>query len=440
MIQLDDHRVIPFLRDQEIAAVGARGRAAQRALINGTGAGSEWLGWRDMLAEPNDALLEKIEQVASHLRASADVIVVVGIGGSYLGAKALLNASGPYFRSDKHEPDDLFSSTGNASGPEILFAGHHMSGRYLTELLAHLEGKSVYLIVISKSGTTLEPAIAFRVLRKWLSEQYENYSDRVVAITDAEKGALYSFAVAAGYERFVIPDNVGGRFSVLTPVGLLPAACGGIDIRALFYGAVAQMKEIEANEDNDSLKYAVLRHALLNAGYETEVMAFFEPSLNYFAAWFQQLFGESEGKNHSGIFPTVAAYSTDLHSIGQYVQDGRRTLFETFLMLDPGKNGVIPTDSDNLDGLNYIAGMYLDDVNEKAYQGTAIAHESGGVPNMTIRIDSISEENMGRSIYFFEHAVSIGGYLLGVNPFDQPGVEAYKKEMFSALGKPIGPA
>ncbi len=224
---------------------------------------------------------------------------------------------------------------------------------------------------------------------------------------------------------------------MLTPVGLLPAACGGIDIRSVFYGAVAEFNHLNEQEENDSLRYACLRHTLLKEGYETEVLAHFEPRLDYFAAWFQQLFGESEGKNHGGIFPTVAAYSTDLHSLGQYIQDGRRTLFETFLLVDPARGAVIPSDPENEDGLNYIAGRSLDAVNEKAYEGTSLAHEAGGVPNMTLRMDSLSEENLGRCIYFFEHAVSIGGYLLGVNPFDQPGVEAYKKEMFAALGRDV---
>jgi len=436
MIQFDDRRAVPFLREQELSSAGVRGLAAQRALVSGSGAGSDWLGWRDLLADPNDALLERIEHVATRLRAGANVIVVIGIGGSYLGAKALLAARTPYFKSSRSGPGGLLGGDSDSSGPEILFAGHHMSGRYMSELLAYLDGKSVYLIVISKSGTTLEPAIAFRILRQWLASKFDNTSERIVAITDAKYGALYSLAQKSGYEQFVIPDNVGGRFSVLTPVGLLPAACGGLDIKALFYGAVAQMNDIAASENNDSLRYAVLRHALLKSGYETELFAFFEPSLHYFAAWFQQLFAESEGKNHSGVFPTIAAYSTDLHSIGQYVQDGRRTLFETFLMIDPGGKTVIPDDRDDLDGLNYIAGRTLDGVNEKAYQGTAVAHEAGGVPNMTVRIHSLSEENLGRCLYFFEHAVSIGAYLLGVNPFDQPGVEAYKKEMFTALGKP----
>ena len=439
MIHFDDKRAVGFLKQQDLDQTLTRGLAAQRALGNGTGAGAEWLGWRNLVSEPNDALLEQIQRVADRLRHEADIIVVVGIGGSYLGARALLRARTPYFRqavgTAHDDAESLFEKNTPSSYPEILFAGHHMSGAYMTDLLDYLNGKSVYLIVISKSGTTLEPAIAFRFLRQWLKSHFEDVHKRIVVITDSKKGALFSLASSSGYERFVIPDDVGGRFSVLTPVGLLPAACGGIDIRSVFYGAVAEFNDLNNLEENDSHRYACLRHTLLKTGYETEVLAHFEPRLDYFASWFQQLFGESEGKNHGGIFPVVAAYSTDLHSLGQYLQDGRRTLFETFLLIDPSHGAEIPSDSENRDGLNYLAGRSLDVINAKAYEGTSRAHETGGVPNMTLRMDSLSEENLGRYIYFFEHAASIGGYLAGVNPFDQPGVEAYKKEMLVALGR-----
>jgi len=306
----------------------------------------------------------------------------------------------------------------------------------MEDLLTHIEGRSVYVIAISKSGTTLEPAIAFRFLKQWIHARFDDAKERIVVVTDSKKGSLFSLASRAGYERFVIPEDVGGRFSVLSPVGLLPAACGGLDIQTLFYGAVAELNETVENEENAAARYALLRNALLSAGYETEVLASFEPKLSFFAAWFQQLFGESEGKNSTGVFPTTAAYSTDLHSLGQYLQDGRRTLFETFLLVDSAGRLTIPSDAENEDGLNYIAGRSLDSVNHNAFEATSRAHEAGGVPNMTIRMDCLSEENLGRCIYFFEHAVAIGGYLLGVNPFDQPGVEAYKKEMFAGLSRP----
>lgn len=445
MLHFDDKRATSFLKDQDLVRLLPRALAAQRALVQGSGAGAEWLGWREMLCCPNDALLEQIQQTGERMRQTADVIVVIGIGGSYLGARALITATNPYFLSSHDgarraqltgEGPDMFSGERGPSAPEILFAGHQMSGRYMADLLRYLEGKSVCLIAISKSGTTLEPAISLRFLRQWMHANFQDADKRIVVITDTKRGALFSLSVQAGYERFVIPDNVGGRFSVLTPVGLLPAACGGLDVRAVFYGAVAELNRLAEEEENPALRYALLRYALLKEGYETEVLAHFEPKLSFFAAWFQQLFGESEGKNHSGVFPTIASYSTDLHSIGQYIQDGRRTLFETFLLVDEERSTIIPATSDNEDGLNYVAGWSLDAVNEKAYEGTSRAHETGGVPGMTLRMDSLSEENLGRCIYFFQHAVSIGGYLLGVNPFDQPGVEAYKKEMFEELGRP----
>jgi glucose-6-phosphate isomerase len=431
MIRLDHSRADDFLDDTAWERLLPRIRAAHDALVAGTGQGSEWLGWRRILLDPNDALIERISETAEEIRSEADAVVCVGIGGSYLGAKALIEARAPFFPPAVEDRAD-----GSPSFPEVLFAGHHMSGRYLRELLDHLEGRSVYAIIVSKSGTTLEPAIAFRFLRQWMENRFDDASARTIVITDPEKGALNKLAEAKGYRKFEIPPDIGGRFSVLTPCGLLPIAVAGIDIRSLYYGAVAMLSDLAVADGNIALSYAGIRHALLQQGFSTEVMASFDPRLNGMAEWWQQLFGESEGKNHSGIFPTTAAFSTDLHSIGQYIQEGRRQILETFLMADGDVEMTIPPDPGDADGLNYLAGQSLRHANESAYAGTARAHHNGGVPNMTVRLDALSEENLGRCIYLFQHAVGVGGYLLGINPFDQPGVEAYKKEMFSLLGRP----
>jgi glucose-6-phosphate isomerase len=365
----------------------------------------------------------------------------VGIGGSYLGAKATIQALTPYFR-----PAPAFSSElagvqfeheeDSHRNPEIVFAGHHMSGAYLRQLLKYLEGKSVYLNVISKSGTTLEPALAFRFLRAWVEERFEDANERIIVTTDPERGALNQLRSEKGYKKYVIPPDVGGRFSVLTPVGLLPIAVAGIDIRSLFYGAVDACESYMGTWDNIALDYAARRYLLLEQGYKTELLATFEPRLDGVGGWWQQLYGESEGKELKGLFPAVAKYSTDLHSFGQYVQEGQRTLIETFLMArnDDGDMKV-PAEQANLDGLNYLAGKAYSEINRRAYEGTAKAHTDGGVPNMTVWLDEISPESIGQLYYFFEHAVAVSGYLLAINPFNQPGVEAYKKEMFSLLGK-----
>ena len=431
MIYLDHSRVDAFLDEKSWKRFSPRVVAAHEALTLGSGAGSEWLGWRRILQEPNDALLEEISRTASFIRAKADVLLCIGIGGSYLGARAIIEALSPNFQISPEEQEDMSSTT-----PEIIFVGHHLSGAYMRELLVYLEGRSVCAVVVSKSGTTLEPAIAFRFVRQWMESRFDDTALRIIIITDPESGALNAFADEKDYPRFVIPRDIGGRFSVLSPAGLLPIAVGGVDIRSLFYGAVAMLSELAEAEGNMALSYAGIRHYLLNEGYTTEVLAHFEPRLSGVASWWQQLFAESEGKNHNGIFPSVAAYSTDLHSIGQYLQDGRRDLLETFLIVKDEEVVIIPPDPGDLDGLNYLSGQSISAVNESAFQGTSRAHEEGGVPNMTLSMDVLSEENLGRCIYFFQHAVSVGGYLLGVNPFVQPGVEAYKAEMFSLLGRP----
>ena len=426
MIQFDHSGAEPFLDEEAWERLLPRVLAAHHALLEGSGAGSEWLGWRSMLSTPNDALLENIEQTAAEIRRHADVLVCIGIGGSYLGARAVIKATAPYFSSAP--VDDTAPRQ-----PEIIFAGHHLSGAYLKDLFSYLDGKSVYVNVISKSGSTLEPSIAFRFLRQLMESRYENASVRIIVTTDAHRGALYEFSKAKGYRTYAIPSDIGGRYSVLTPVGLLPIAAAGVDIRALFYGAVAMQNDLLSPDGNLALSYAGIRHSLLTQGYSVEVLALFEPRLSSLGAWWQQLFGESEGKNNTGVFPTVAHYTTDLHSLGQYMQDGRRDLFETFVLIDDDAGVTISPDAGDLDDLNYLSGKTIDSINRSAYEGTSRAHGVGGVPIMTIRLDSLSAENLGRCIYFFQHAAAIGGYLLGVNPFDQPGVEAYKSEMLTSL-------
>ncbi len=431
MIHLDHTRADGFLENAAWNRLLPRIEAAHEALVSGSGAGNEWLGWRRILKEPNDALLEELSLTAEEIRLNADVLVCIGIGGSYLGARAVIESRSPCFPPNiENESEAVFST------PEIIFAGHHLSGIYMRQLLAYLEGRSVYVVVVSKSGTTLEPAIAFRFVRQWMESRFNDASGRIIVITDPEKGALNAISAARGYRKFDIPTDIGGRFSVLSPAGLLPIASAGIDIRSLFYGAVAMLSECSEMDGNMALSYAGIRYYLLQAGFTTEVLAHFDPRLSGFASWWQQLFGESEGKNHTGVFPSVASYSTDLHSMGQYIQDGRRNLFETFLLAAGEPDVTIPPDPGDLDGLNYLSGQSMLSVNESAYEGTTQAHESGGVPNMTVHLDALTEENIGRCIYFFQHAVAVGGYLLGVNPFTQPGVEAYKSEMFSLLGRP----
>ena len=409
--------------DTDRAGLDAQAEDALRNVLNGETRSPEMLGWRSMLLDPDDALIESVAETAAEIRERADVLLCIGIGGSYLGAEAVIEALTPAFGHD---------------GPEILFAGNHLGPEYHEELFEYLDGKSVYVNPISKSGTTLEPALAFRLARRFLEERFDDADRRIIATTDADKGALHDFAVEKGYRRYVVPNGVGGRFSVLTPVGLLPIAAAGIDIRTLFYGAVAQAKEMtEADASHPALQYAADRYALHQAGYATEVLAVMDPRLKGIGAWWQQLFGESEGKEEKGLFPVVLQYTTDLHSVGQYVQQGQRTLVETFLRIDDAGAGPAVAEEDgDPDGLNYLAGTAYGTVNEKAYQGTAEAHAEGGVPNWTLTLPRLDAETVGRLIAFYEHAVAVSGTLLGVDPFDQPGVETYKQKMFSLLGKP----
>lgn len=425
MLHTDFAGADAHIPDDVLTAALDRAATAHNTLISGTGQGSEWLGWRTELDRPNDALLERIDRLAVEIREEADVLVCIGIGGSYLGADAVISALAPPFRSH---------------GVEVLFAGHHLSGTYLSALMRHLEGKSVYVNVISKSGTTLEPALAFRMLRGFIERSFENPETRIIATTSRDSGALQHLAADKGYRQFVIPDDVGGRFSVLTPVGLLPVAVAGIDIRSLFYGAVSmhnatgRTRAETPNAIPTAAAYAARRIALYEKGYKTEILATMAPELARFGAWWQQLFGESEGKEKKGLFPAVCTFTTDLHSLGQFIQEGDPSVIETFLTVDAASDTLtIPESDDNLDGLNYLSGRTLGDVNQAAFEGTRDAHAKGGTPVMHLGIDRLTEERVGELIYFFEHAVATGAYMLGVNPFDQPGVEAYKKGMFSRL-------
>jgi glucose-6-phosphate isomerase len=396
----------------------------------GTGSGNDFLGW---LSLPDDILkqLDKIEKTARHLRSVSDTTVVIGIGGSYLGARAVIEAL-----------SHSFSPLLKTKHHDVIYAGQNICEDYLSELLEILDGRNYSIVVISKSGTTTEPAIAFRILKDHLERKVGKpvASGRIIAITDAKKGALRSLAETNGYETFVIPDNVGGRYSVLTPVGLLPIAISGLDIRMLVKGAKA-MEELTRNNknvaSNPSLLYAAARNLILQSGKSIEIMVGFTPKLHFLAEWWKQLYGESEGKDGKGIFPASVDMTTDLHSLGQYIQDGQRILFETMISIkNPGKKLTIPIEKDNSDQLNYLAGKRLSEVNHNAETGTTLAHNDGNVPIITIKIPALDEYYTGQMIYFFEMACAISGYILDVNPFDQPGVEAYKNNMFALLNKP----
>jgi glucose-6-phosphate isomerase len=401
-----------------------------KALHAGTGKGSNYLGWLSLPSSTSDEELESIEKVAADLQNKSDVVVVVGIGGSYLGAKAVVDALNHSFANDL------------ATGfPKIIFAGHNICEEYHSELLELLDGKSYSIIVISKSGTTTEPAIAFRLLKQHLEAKVgkQEAANRIVAITDSSKGALRQLATQEGYKTFTIPHDVGGRYSVLTPVGLLPIAVAGFNIKMLVKGAADAEKATGVDipfADNLACLYAAARNALYTNGYRVEIMVNYTPKLHFLTEWWKQLYGESEGKENKGLFPAGVDFTTDLHSLGQYIQEGERMIFETVLSVDKARRKIeIPYDSENLDELNYIAGKRLSDVNRMAQLGTTLAHLDGKVPNINIQIPEISEYWLGYLIYFFEKACAISGYTLDVNPFDQPGVEAYKKNMFALLGK-----
>ena len=425
-IQVINRNVLGAISENDINSLQAAANSAMEKLHNGTGAGNDFLGWLHLPSETPEALLDDINATAKKF-ADCEYVVAIGIGGSYLGAKAVIEAL-----------SDSFAAYKPANGPRVVFAGQNIGEYYLHELKGLLAGKKFGIIVISKSGTTTEPAIAFRMLREMLETQEGKSfaAAHIVAITDAHKGALRKLATEEGYKTFVIEDNVGGRFSVLTPVGLLPIAVAGYDIKALVAGAKS-METATAAAGNIAETYAMTRNALYRAGKKIEILVNFNPKLHYFAEWWKQLYGESEGKDGKGIFPAAVDNTTDLHSMGQWIQDGERTIFETVISVGDVKyTEVIPSDEANLDGLNYIAGRRVDEVNKMAELGTQLAHVDGNVPNILITIPELTEQYLGELIYFFEKACGISGYILDVNPFNQPGVEAYKKNMFALLNKP----
>jgi len=419
-----------FVSYEEVIALAQQSVRHLESLNAGTGQGNDFLGW---LSLPDDILsqLDSIEKTARHLRSVSDTTVVIGIGGSYLGAKAVIEAL-----------SHIFLPLLKAKHHEILFAGQNICEDYMTDLLEILDSRNYSIIVISKSGTTTEPAISFRILKNHLEKKVGKpaAADRIIAITDSTKGALRSLAETNGYERFVIPDNIGGRYSVLTPVGLLPIAVCGFDIRNLVSGAKA-VEELTRNNkkasSNPSLMYAAVRNLILQSGRSVEILVGFTPRMHYFAEWWKQLYGESEGKEGKGIFPVSVDFTTDLHSLGQYIQEGQRFIFETMISIkNPRGKVIIPAEKDDSDQLNYLAGKRLSEVNKNAETGTILAHNDGNVPVITINVPVLDEYYLGQMIYFFEMACAISGYILDINPFDQPGVEAYKKNMFALLNKP----
>ncbi|MBR6749207.1 MAG: glucose-6-phosphate isomerase [Bacteroidaceae bacterium] len=417
---------------EDVFALEGKALNGIEQLHKGTGLGNDFLGWLNLPTEITEEHLQDVENAARQLQSKCEIVVVIGIGGSYLGAKAVIEALSHSFEHLRKQHE----------APIVLFAGQNIGEDYLYELQELLADRQFGIVVISKSGTTTEPAIAFRLLKEQLEKQVgkEEAGKRIVAVTDAARGALRKLADTEGYKTFVIADNVGGRFSVLSPVGLLPIAIAGYDIRTLVAGAVEMQKACAEDvpfAKNPAAIYAATRNALYQAGKKIEILVNFNPKLHFLAEWWKQLYGESEGKDHLGIFPASVDFTTDLHSMGQWIQDGERTIFETVLSVGEMKHEVvIPSDKDNLDGLNFLAGKRVDEVNQMAELGTQIAHVDGGVPNLKIEIPALTERYLGQLIYFFEKACGISGYILGVNPFNQPGVEDYKRNMFALLDKP----
>ncbi|ERL26769.1 MULTISPECIES: glucose-6-phosphate isomerase [unclassified Leptotrichia] len=422
-----------FFNENELRQIKPYVELANEVLTSKSGAGNDFLGWVDLPENYDKNEFARIKKAAEKIKNDSEVLIVIGIGGSYLGAKAAIEFLSHSFYNNL--PKDKRKT------PEIYFAGTNMSGVYLQHLIEVVGDRDFSVNVISKSGTTTEPAIAFRVFKKMLEEKYgkEEAAKRIYATTDKEKGALKTLATAEGYETFVVPDNVGGRFSVLTAVGLLPIAAAGINIDELMAGAKDAMNDFANKnmDENQALQYAAVRNILHRKGKDLELMVNYEPRVHYLAEWWKQLFGESEGKDGKGLYPTSADFSADLHSLGQYIQEGQRLFFETVVSIGkPEVEFVIESDKDNLDGLNFIAGKTLDYVNKKATDGVILAHIDGNVPNLGVNIPEATPYHLGYTFYFFEKACGVSGYLLGVNPFDQPGVEAYKKNMFALLGKP----
>lgn len=424
-------KIFPLVNRNDFDKLSGEIEHANLLLESGKGAGSDFLGWVNLPNQITDAELTEIERVASRLRSLSDVVVVIGIGGSYLGAKAVLNALNNNFNFGAAERK-----------PEVVFAGQNLCEDYIYELMEATANLRISLIIISKSGTTTEPAVAFRLLKNEVEKRYgkQGARERIVAVTDAKRGALRTLANQEGYDTFVISDDIGGRFSVLTAVGLLPIAAGGFCVREFVRGAREMLSRCDVNapiEKNPAARYAMARTVLYRSGKKIEIMASYNPKLQYIAEWWKQLYGESEGKNGKGIFPASVTLTADLHSMGQYVQDGERSLFETVLSVkSPNHNVVIEADKDNLDGLNFLAGKRISEVNAMAELGTMLAHVDGGVPNILITLPKISEYYIGGLLYMYERGCGMSGYALGVNPFDQPGVEAYKSNMFALLEKP----
>lgn len=427
---LSDKHLSGFVSAQEFDGIASQIKAAHEALHNGTGLGNDFIGWLTLPTDYDKEEFARIEAAAQRIKKNTDIFIVIGIGGSYLGARAAIEfLKSPNYNAMKKDT------------PDIYYTGNSISSTALAELIDLCEGKDISINMISKSGTTTEPAIAFRVFRELLEKKYgrEGAKERIFCTTDKEKGTLKQLADREGYETFVVPDNVGGRYSVLTAVGLLPIAVAGCDIGALMAGA-RKAQEALSNPDlneNDCYKYAAIRNILYRKGKSTEILVSYEPAFTMMSEWYKQLFGESEGKNNKGLFPASVVFSTDLHSMGQYIQEGRRNLFETVVLFDkPKRELLLGTDPENVDGLNFLSGKSMDYVNKKAFQGTVLAHNDGGVPNVVLNVEQMNEEELGYLIYFFEKTCAISGYVLGVNPFDQPGVESYKKNMFALLGKP----
>lgn len=432
-LQFDYSKALGFVNQHEVDYLAAQVRTAHEQLHQGTGAGSDFLGWVDLPVNYDKEEFARIKSAAEKIQSDSDALVVIGIGGSYLGARAAIEMLTHSFYN--------ILPKGKRKTPEIYFVGNNISSTYTAHLLQLLEGKEISVNVISKSGTTTEPAIAFRIFRELMETKYgkEGARKRIYATTDQAKGALKKLATEEGYETFVIPDDVGGRYSVLTAVGLLPIAVAGVDVDAMMKGAADAREEYSSPNlaENQAYQYAAVRNALYRKGKTTEILVNYEPSLHFVSEWWKQLFGESEGKDYKGIYPASVDFSTDLHSMGQFIQEGNRTLFETVIQVaEVPEHLTIGTDKDNLDGLNFLSGKTMDFVNKKAFQGTMLAHSDGGVPNLIVTLPDMTPYTFGYMVYFFEKACGVSGYLLGVNPFDQPGVEAYKKNMFALLGKP----
>lgn len=427
-VKLNTKYLDGMISDHELEGVKSQITAAHNLIETRSGQGNDFLGWVDLPVDYDKEEFARIKSAAEKIKQKADILIVIGIGGSYLGARAAIELlRSPFYNNMKKDT------------PDIYYVGNSISPTYLNEVLSICEGKDICVNVISKSGTTTEPALAFRIFKKLVEDKYgkEEAKERIFATTDKARGTLKELSDKEGYETFTIADDIGGRFSVLTAVGLLPIAVAGCDIDKIMQGAAAAREKYSKDDGNDCYKYAALRNILYRKGKSVEMLVSYDPSFTMMAEWFKQLYGESEGKDNKGIFPSSATFSTDLHSLGQFIQDGSRVMFETVVDIkNPKQDLFIDEDEQNLDGLNFLSNQNMSVVNRKAFEGTVLAHTEGGVPNIVIEVDALDEENFGELVYFFEKACAISGYILGVNPFNQPGVESYKKNMFALLGKP----